>query len=132
MTILGGKAQKAEINVTPLIDVLLVLLIIFMIITPLRPTGLYAVVPQPPQSDQHQHDVLDDIVITVCAGRTIRINQEPVEFANLEPRLKRLFASNVNHPLFVRAEPDLQFGEVAQVIDVARGAGLTRIALMPR
>lgn len=127
---LGGKAQRADINVTPLIDVLLVLLIIFMVITPLSPTGLDALVPQPPRPDRDHPIALEDVVITVCADRTVRLNQEPVDLANLADRLARVFQSNFNHPIFLRAEPGLEFGQIAAVIDIARGAGLTRIALM--
>jgi len=132
MTLSPSSNRKAEINVTPLIDVLLVLLIILMIITPLRPTGLDALVPQPPRPDQDESVAAQEIVITVCAGGTVRLNQESVDLANLGERLAQVFKNSVNHPIFLRAEPGLEFRRIAEVIDIARGAGLTRIALMPR
>ena len=61
---------------------------------------------------------------------TRRINEEPVDVADLADRLSQVFRTNLNHPLFVRAEAGLEFREVAEVIDIARGAGLTRVALM--
>jgi biopolymer transport protein ExbD len=128
---LGGNAgQKAQINVTPMIDVLLVLIIIFMVITPLAPTGLKTLVPQPAQAEATQPAPSDDVVVSVGADRSIRLNQQPVELANLQSRLADLFKRAPSHVLFVRGDRSLEFRDIAAVIDVARGAGLERIALM--
>jgi biopolymer transport protein ExbD len=122
--------QKAQINVTPMIDVLLVLIIIFLVITPVTPVGLKTQVPQPAPGDAQPAPPSHDIVITVRGDHTVRLNQEPVELSDLHERLVRLFGSQADHVVFVRADRNLEFGQIAQVIDIAKGAGLNRIALM--
>jgi len=113
-----------------MIDVLLVMIIIFMLITPIRPTGLDTKVPQPaPKGASKQPQT--DIVVTVCANDSVRLNQEPVALDNLQSRLAALYRNQPSHVLFVRAEGNLQFQQMARVIDLARGAGLERVALMP-
>ncbi len=120
---------KVEMNVTPLIDVLLVLLIIFLIIQPPRSHGLKA--EAPPADKNAAAAPRDDIVITVLHDHTVRLNQEAVELGDLEGRLHELFKNAVHHVIFVRGGKDLDFEEVAHVIDIARGAGLEKVALMP-
>jgi biopolymer transport protein TolR len=116
-------------NVTPLIDVLLVLLIIFLIIQPPPSHGLKA--EAPPSAKNAKAEPRDDIVITVLHDHSVRLNQEPVALSDLEGRLRELFKNAVHHVIFVRGGKDLDFEDVARVIDIARGAGLERVALMP-
>ncbi len=125
-----GIIGKAEINVTPMIDVLLVMIIIFMLIAPMRPTGLDAKVPQPAPSDARAQPS-NDIVVTVCADDSVRLNREAVPLADLQSRLAALYKNRPTGVLFVRAEGSLQFQQMARVIDLSRGAGLERVALMP-
>ena len=121
----AGGGQTADINVTPLIDVLLVLLIIFMVITPLTPKGLQALVPQPPPPNQPKTDTDRTVVVQVlgAAGEKpkLKINQEEVSWDNLQSRLTDIFKTRAERVMFVKGDPDVEFQNVATVIDIARG-----------
>jgi len=127
---LGGGKTKAEINMTPMIDVLLVLIIIFMVITPTVSVGLDTQVPQPSVAADAEPARPTEIVVSILADGSIRLNQEPVERANLEGRLTALFARSGDTPVFIRGDKSLEYRSVAEVIDTAKRAGVHRIALM--
>jgi biopolymer transport protein TolR len=131
MTTGSGHGPKADINMTPMIDVLLVLIIIFMVITPLTPHGLEALVPQPPppNSKPNQSD-LRTVVIVIEKDKSMKINQDPVEVANLGSRLEEIFKTRAERVVFVKGDPDLEFASVAQAIDIAHGAGIDKVGLM--
>lgn len=124
----SGDFRKPQINMTPMIDVLLVLIIIFMVILPVPPRGLDTLVPQP-ASDKAPAPV-HDIVITVHADHTVRLNDEALDVASLQQRLETLFRNHSNAVVFVRGDKELDFQSIAEVIDLAKGAGVSRVGLM--
>ncbi len=130
-----GGGPSADINVTPLIDVLLVLLIIFMVITPLTPKGLDALIPQPPKNPNQQQQTPErTIVVQVLKGPgdkpALKINQDDVTWETLEGRLSEIFKMRAEKVMFVKADPDLPFNDVAQVIDIAHSAGVDKVGLI--
>ncbi len=125
----GGP--KSDINITPYIDILLVLLIIFMVITPVRQMDLDVKVPQTSQ-DQDKNAPVDPNVIVVSIGESakIAINQEETSIAQLGSKLQEIYAKRSNKNMFVSASAKLPYGDVVKVIDIAKGAGVGDVGLL--
>ncbi len=131
----SGKGPRAEMNVTPLIDVLLVLLIIFMIINPFVPLGEQALIPQPPnKKDWAPDQPIRTVVLQMSAQPghqpTLRINDQDVSWQDLRARLKSVYENRVEKVLFVKADDSIDWENVAQAIDLAHGAGVDRVGLV--
>jgi biopolymer transport protein TolR len=130
MAVGGSGGPKADINMTPMIDVLLVLIIIFMVITPLTPKGLEALVPQPAPPNQKSDSDQRTVVVSVAKDKSLMINTEATDEARLGPRLEEIFKTRAERVVFVKGDPDLEFQSVAKVIDIAKGVGIDKVGLM--
>jgi len=119
---------KAEINMTPMIDVLLVLIIIFMVMLPEHSVGLPAEAPQPAAAGTPARE--QDIVVSVNRDHSIAINQHPIAIEQLQERLREIFAGRASKVMFLQGDKSLEFQEIAKVIDLARGAEIFQIGLM--
>lgn len=133
MSLGGGKGPSATINVTPMIDVLLVLLIIFMIITPFS-SGEKALIPQPSIDKTPPKDIVQTVVLQVIASGdehpSLKINDDKVSWDDLKGRLKAIYDLRNEKVIFLKADPSLDWEQVAQVIDATHTAGVVNVGLI--
>ena len=122
-------SYNSSINVTPMVDVMLVLLIIFMVITPLTPKGLDALVPQPPKDKQQQEPNDRTVVVQVLSQKgnrpALKINQDDATWEGLQGKLEDIYKTRAEKVLFIKGDDDLAFADVAKVIDIAHSADLS-------
>ena len=132
----GGGTGKAvsDINVTPLIDVLLVLLIIFMVIVPVTPKGLNTLIPQPPKNHQDQPENDRTIVVQVMANGkgepSYLINEDTFPKSQIESKLAEIFATRQEKVMFVKGDAALDYSKVVEVIDMGHQADVDNIGLI--
>lgn len=130
MKVGGKKGALSDINITPYVDILLVLLIIFMVITPVKQMDLDVKVPQ--TADNPDKTAVDPNVIVVSIDQSARIaiNQEEVSIANLGKKLQEIYSARANKNMFISASAKLIYGDVVKIIDIAKGAGVGEIGLL--
>jgi len=130
----GGP--NANMNVTPFIDILLVLLIIFMVINPPQMKGLDALVPQPPPKDQPKNDTPDRTIVVQVLDRGpgqepgLKINGDDTTWDGLGTRLTDIFKTRAEKVMFVKGDDNVPFADVANVIDIAHASGVDKVGLI--
>jgi biopolymer transport protein TolR len=138
MSMAGGGVSGPQMNVTPLIDVLLVLIIIFMVIvTQTKDKGLEAQIPQPPANPDAAPPLVRTIVIQLGNAKSgklpdLRINQQSVQWPELQMQLEDIFKTRAEKVVFVQGDDDVDFEYVAFAIADARAAGVERVGLLPK
>jgi len=131
----GGGGYSSDINMTPMIDILLVLLIIFMVIVPVTPKGLDALVPQPPKDPTKQPPPTDRTIVVQVFNRpgttpAYKINETDYNKGDLLPKLTEIYANRAERVMFVRGDDAVNFMYIAEVIDIAKAANVDHIGIM--
>ena len=131
----GGNPQSGltnEINVTPMIDVLLVLLIIFMMVIPMSRKAIDLQLPDPTPDNTPQGPPPSQIVLEVLPGNTFKVNSQPIAKNDLAKRLKEIYDPRPDKIIFIKGDPTVKYADVIYAMDVARGAGVKVIGATPK
>jgi len=129
---IGASKQKSEPNVVPLCDILLVLLIIFMVITPVMQKGIDVKLPETQQQEPGgAPQGTTAIILTMESDQTLKLNQDPIDLNLLENRLRDLYQTRTDKTIFIRADEGLYYKDVLRIIDIAKGAGIEVLGVIP-
>jgi biopolymer transport protein TolR len=128
----GGAGLTNEINVTPMIDVLLVLLIIFMMVIPMSRKAIDLQLPDPTPDNTPSGPPPSQIVLEVLPGNVFKINTQPVSKADLGRKLKEIYDPRPDKIIFIKGDPTVKYSDVISAMDVARGSGVKIIATTPK
>jgi biopolymer transport protein TolR len=128
----GSGGVRSDINITPLVDVVLVLLIIFMVMTPTLLKELSLVVPEKSDVQVATPTTSDQVIVAVSKENKITVNQEPIEQAALADRIHDLMAARTDKLVFFDIDDEADYGEVVHVMDTVRGAGAKTLGMMTK